>query len=60
MTEYDEYGRAIILGGGVVSLTFDDDLIAVTAGNTVVLTVEEWEAMIEAWHRFKEEISWRD
>jgi len=63
MTEYDEYGRAIILDSGVVSLKLDEqvDLIGlttVTCNGAVILTVEEWEAMIEAWRRFKEEISW--
>jgi len=59
MIEYDERGRAIVLSG-VVSLKLNEriGMIGITTGNTVVLTVEEWEAMIEAWHRFKEEISW--
>jgi len=57
MHEYDESGRIVSLDDGIVSLEFDarcpeqgHSLIILTvAGQPVILSHQEWEAVIRMW-----------
>lgn len=51
MHEYDESGRITTLDDRIVSLEFDTRSVVIltVAGQSVILSHQEWEAVIRTW-----------